>query len=171
MTGTRQHEDGTMLRVQPCRTAAAVGYTIYVRAASPRYAAASCFCQSLSSVTPPYRIFLCAAAAWVCSSSQLIGRLNLGGNKGTFGIVIAVDTNQSLNFSPQRQSLTYIKFYGDFLPTSQMMTRHQTKCGKHDAVSATVPPSSSSSSSSSSRQGHVRVPYPLHTAASFFCHN
>ena len=31
---------------------------MYVRMASPRYAASSCFCRSLSFVTPPYRIFL-----------------------------------------------------------------------------------------------------------------
>ena len=43
MTGTRQHEDSTTLRVLPCRTAAAVGYTMYVRVASPRYAEASWF--------------------------------------------------------------------------------------------------------------------------------
>ena len=43
MTATRQHEDGTTLRVQPCRTAAVVGYIVYVRVASPRYAEASCF--------------------------------------------------------------------------------------------------------------------------------
>ena len=42
MTGTK-HEDGTTLRVQPCRTATAVGYIMYVRVASPRYAEASCF--------------------------------------------------------------------------------------------------------------------------------
>ena len=32
--------------------------------------------------------FSCAAAAWVCSSSQLIGRVTLDGNTGTFGKVI-----------------------------------------------------------------------------------
>ena len=42
MTGTRKHEDSTTLRVQPCRTAV-VGYIMYVRVASPRYAEASCF--------------------------------------------------------------------------------------------------------------------------------
>ena len=41
MTGIRQHEDSTTLRVQPYRTAA-VGYIMYVRVASPRYAEASC---------------------------------------------------------------------------------------------------------------------------------
>ena len=66
MTGTRQDGDSTTLRVQPCRTAV-VGYIMYVRVAGPSYAAASCFCRSLSSFTPPYRKFLlCAAAAWVC---------------------------------------------------------------------------------------------------------
>ena len=58
MTGTRQHEDSTTLREQPCRVAAVVGYISYVRVASPRYGAASCFRRRLSSVTPPYRIFL-----------------------------------------------------------------------------------------------------------------
>ena len=43
MTGTRQHEDSTTLRVQLCRTTAIVGYIMYVRLASPRYAEASCF--------------------------------------------------------------------------------------------------------------------------------
>ena len=43
MTGARQHEDSTTLRVQPCRTAAVVGHIMYVRVASPRYAEASCF--------------------------------------------------------------------------------------------------------------------------------
>ena len=43
MTGTRQHEDNTTLRVQPCRTASVVTYIMYVRVASPRYAKASCF--------------------------------------------------------------------------------------------------------------------------------
>ena len=67
MTGTRQYEDNTTLHVQPCRTAAVVGYIMYVRVASPRYAGASCFYRSLSSVTPPYRIFLlCAAACRMC---------------------------------------------------------------------------------------------------------
>ena len=42
MTGTK-HEDGTTLRVQPCRKAAVVGYIMYVRMVSPRYAEASCF--------------------------------------------------------------------------------------------------------------------------------
>ena len=42
MTGTK-HEDGTTLRVQPYRTAAVVGYIMYMRVASPRYAEASCF--------------------------------------------------------------------------------------------------------------------------------
>ena len=41
MTGTK-HEDGTALRAQPYRTAV-VGYIMYVRVASPRYAEASCF--------------------------------------------------------------------------------------------------------------------------------
>ena len=40
---TKHDEDSTTLRVQPCRTAAAVGYIMYVRVASPRYAEASCF--------------------------------------------------------------------------------------------------------------------------------
>ena len=39
MTGTK-HEDGTTLRVQPYRTAAVVGYIMYMRVASPRYAEA-----------------------------------------------------------------------------------------------------------------------------------
>ena len=43
MIGTRQHEDSTTLRVQPCRTAAVVGYIMHVRVASPRYAEASYF--------------------------------------------------------------------------------------------------------------------------------
>ena len=42
MTGTK-HEDGTTLRVQPYRTAAVVGYIMYMRMASPCYAEASCF--------------------------------------------------------------------------------------------------------------------------------
>ena len=42
MTGTRQHEDSTTLRLQPRRTAAVVGYIMYVHVASPRYAEASC---------------------------------------------------------------------------------------------------------------------------------
>ena len=40
-----KHEDGTTLRVQPCRTVSVVvGYKMYVRVVSPRYAEASCFC-------------------------------------------------------------------------------------------------------------------------------
>ena len=42
MTGTKR-EDGTTLRVQPCRTAAVLGYIMHMRVASPRYAEASCF--------------------------------------------------------------------------------------------------------------------------------
>ena len=42
MTGTK-HEDGTQLRVERYRTAAVVGYIMYMRVASPRYAEASCF--------------------------------------------------------------------------------------------------------------------------------
>ena len=42
MTATK-HEDGTTLRVQPHRRAAEVGYIMYMRMASPRYAEASCF--------------------------------------------------------------------------------------------------------------------------------
>ena len=38
-----KHEDGTTLRVQPYRTAAVVGYLMYMRVASPRYAEASSF--------------------------------------------------------------------------------------------------------------------------------
>ena len=37
---------------------AAVGNTIYVRVACPRYAVASCLCRSLPFVTPPYHTFL-----------------------------------------------------------------------------------------------------------------
>ena len=37
------HEDSTTLPLQPCRTAAVVGYIMYVSVASPRYAEASCF--------------------------------------------------------------------------------------------------------------------------------
>ena len=44
--------------LKPCRTAAAVGNTICVRVACPRYAAASCLCRSLSFVTPPHHTFL-----------------------------------------------------------------------------------------------------------------
>ena len=36
LTGTK-HEDGTTLRVQPYRTAAVVGYIMYMLVASPRY--------------------------------------------------------------------------------------------------------------------------------------
>ena len=140
---------------------------MYVRVASPRYAAANFFCRRLSSVTPPYRIFpLCC----VNSCSQLIGRVNFDGNTGIFGIVIINRYKLILTFySTEAVFYVYINFYVDYLPTSQMMTRHQTKCGRHDAVRTTLPPSSSSSSSS--RQGHVRLPYPLHTAASFCCHS
>ena len=42
MPGTK-HEDGTTLGVQPYRTAAVVGYIVFMRVASPRYAEASCF--------------------------------------------------------------------------------------------------------------------------------
>ena len=47
------HESTTL---QPCRTAAAVGNTNYVCVACPRYAAASCLCQSMLFVTPPYHV-------------------------------------------------------------------------------------------------------------------
>ena len=56
-----------------------------------------------------------------------------------------------------------IQFLRRFFPKSQM-TRHQTKCGKHDAVCMTLPPSSSST------QGHVRVPYPL-CCGELLCHS
>ena len=81
---------------------------------------------------------------------------------------INLDTKQSLQFSQQRQIFTYTNFYGDYLPTSQMTT-HQTKCGKHDAACMTLSPSIISTSTSTSRQDHVRVPYPLYTAAGCFC--
>ena len=55
------HESTTL---QLCRTAAAVGNSIYVRVACPRYAAASCLCQSLSYVTPPDHTFL-LGCRWV----------------------------------------------------------------------------------------------------------
>ena len=42
MAGTKQ-EDGTTLRLQRYRTAAVVGYIMYMRVASPHYAEASCF--------------------------------------------------------------------------------------------------------------------------------
>ena len=65
----------------------AVVYIVYV--ACPRYAAASCFRRSLSSVTPPYHIFLlchrCVGA--------FIGRVTLDGNTGTFGLVICLQTD------------------------------------------------------------------------------
>ena len=41
MTGT--NEDGTTLRVQRYRTAAVMGYIMYMRVASLSYAEASCF--------------------------------------------------------------------------------------------------------------------------------
>ena len=54
MTGTRLHdEDSTTLRVQPCRTAAVVGY-IYVRARGESSLCCGELCRSLSSVTPPH---------------------------------------------------------------------------------------------------------------------
>ena len=56
MTDSRQHAENTTL--QPCRTAAAVGNTIYVRVACPGYAAASGLCRSLSFVTLPHHTFL-----------------------------------------------------------------------------------------------------------------
>ena len=56
MTDSRQHAESTTL--QPCPTAAAVGNTIYVLVACPRYAVASCLGRSLSFVTPPYHTFL-----------------------------------------------------------------------------------------------------------------
>ena len=40
------------------RTAAAVGNTLHVLVACPRYAATSCLCRSLPLVTPPYHTFL-----------------------------------------------------------------------------------------------------------------
>ena len=52
MTDSRQHAESTTL--QPCRTAAAVGNTVYVRVACPRYPAASYLCRRLSFVTPPH---------------------------------------------------------------------------------------------------------------------
>ena len=70
MTNSRQHAESTTL--QPCRTAAAVGNTSYVRVACSSYAAASCFCQSLSFVTPPYHTFLllCARCGCACPSMR-----------------------------------------------------------------------------------------------------
>ena len=56
------YQESTTLQL--CRTAAAVGDTLYVRVAFPRYAAASCLCQSLSFVTPPYHTFL-LCCRWV----------------------------------------------------------------------------------------------------------
>ena len=56
MTDSRQHAESTTL--QPCRTAAAVSNTIFVRVACPRYAAACCLCRSLSFFTPPHGTFL-----------------------------------------------------------------------------------------------------------------
>ena len=50
------YQESTTLQL--CSTAAAVGNTIYVRVACPRYAAASCLCRSLSFVTPPHHTFL-----------------------------------------------------------------------------------------------------------------
>ena len=138
MTGTRQHEESTTLRVQPCRTAAVVGYIM----ASPRYAAASCFRRSLHLSLHHTAYFCCAAAAWVCSSSQLIVRVNLDGNTGTFGIAIRYKPIFTFTSTGASFSCTSI-FRVDFLPTSQMMTRHQTTCAKHAAVYATLPPSSS----------------------------
>ena len=70
MTDNRQHVESTTL--QPCCTAAAVGDTIYVRLPCPRYAAASCFCQSpLSFDTPLCRTFLLSCrSGCACSSMQ-----------------------------------------------------------------------------------------------------
>ena len=57
--------------------------------------------------------FCCAAAAWVCSSSQLFVRAILDGNTGTVGI--AIRYYQSLHSSPQRQFFHAHQFLRRFL--------------------------------------------------------
>ena len=70
MADSRQHVASRTL--QPCYTAAAVGDTIYVRLACPRYAAASCLCRSLcQNLSPPYRTFLlCCRSGCACPSMR-----------------------------------------------------------------------------------------------------
>ena len=117
MTDNRQHVESTTL--QPCCTAAAVGDTIYVRLPCPRYAAASCFCQSpLSFDTPLCRTFLLSCrSGCACSSMQKHRDL----------CNINIDTNPSLHIYVHRgSSLTSIfcffaKVAGD---------RQQTTCGE-----------------------------------------
>ena len=92
MTDSRQHSESTML--QPCRTAAAVGDTMYVRImACPRYAAGSCLCRSRSFVTPPYHIFLLC-----CCLNMSIDR------------AIVSATSPGLGFPHPPSPCTYVRF-------------------------------------------------------------
>ena len=61
MTDSRQHAESTTL--QPCRTAAAVGDTIYVRLACPRYGAAIACVGACHNLSPDHTTRLCCAAA------------------------------------------------------------------------------------------------------------
>ena len=140
MTDSRQHAESTTL--QPYGTAAAVGNTNYVRVACPRYAAASCFCRSLSFVTPPYHTFL----LYIRTSKNSTRSNNLDG-----------PTNPSLHIHVHRGSfLTEYFFCFIFAKIADDKTAaDNVRRSKRYYRGRTM----------------VRVPYPLLTAASCFCHS
>ena len=143
MTDSRQHAESTTL--QPCRTAAVVGDTIYVRSACPRYAAASCLCRSLSSLAPHHTTRFCCAAS-------LGARVHRCGNIGTFLCNSNnLDTIPSVYIYVQRgSSLTSIS---SVVFAKIADGRQQTTCGEQNATGRTM---------------CVRVLYPLFTAVSCF---
>ena len=117
MTDSRQHAESTTL--QPCRTAAAVGNTIYVRVACPRYAAASCLCRSLSFVTPPHHTFLLYIGTFKKST-----RSN------------SLDTNQPIlvHLCPQRQFFNQDFFSCFFFAKIADDRQQQKTCGEQNAT-------------------------------------
>ena len=144
MTDSRQHAESTTL--QPCRTAAAVGGTIHVRLACPRYASTSCLCRSLLYFfTPPYHAFLlCCRSGCACPSMRKHGDLCKSNN---------LDTNPSLYIYVRKGSALTSIFSVVFAKIAD--ARQQTRCGEQNATGRTM---------------CVSVLYPLFTAAScFFC--
>ena len=112
------YQESTTL--QPCRTAAAVGNTIYVRVACPRYAAASCLCRSLSFVIPPHHTFLLYIRTF--KSSNYLDR----------------PTNPSLHIYVYRGSFLKSIFSVYFAKIADDR-QQQTTCGEQNATTVVGP--------------------------------
>ena len=130
MSDSRQHAESTTL--QPCRTAAAVGNTIFVRVAWPRYAAAIVSEPVISHPT----------IAHVSAVLLLWVRVSIDecGNIGTFKNSNNLQTNQPIlkQLRPQKQFFNEY-FFSFFLAKIADDRQQQTTCGEQNTTTVVGP--------------------------------